>query len=273
MPTVVPPSTHLHVPHNYPLPSVVLQPVLMSTGHTPMYTSAVSTLVRAQRRVPFRHPESYQCHDPSSSPWSDFVSSVLVFAAFTVETWLSGCRHTAAASVCTSMRSSVIWRYLCVHSHFHSNLRCLGGIFSCEHFQAGIYMRVKWNWVVLIFSFFSCMSQMTLNDLKHFTYWILTKTHTGICYSVSEFLWWCQMPMYSILLLKCPWWGCHPPWGCDGWVPEDDHWKSYALKSGFYSLCLSWTRRYSTKYTSFLDVFFLTCPNLQHTLPAYKYTL
>lgn len=38
----------LHASHYYPLPFAVFQPVLMSTGHTPMYTSAVSTLVRAQ---------------------------------------------------------------------------------------------------------------------------------------------------------------------------------------------------------------------------------
>lgn len=61
------PCTHPHAVHNYPLPSVVLQPVLMSTGHTPMYTSAVSTLVRAQRSAPRRHPESYQLHHLSSS--------------------------------------------------------------------------------------------------------------------------------------------------------------------------------------------------------------
>lgn len=48
------PWTWLHAAHYYPLPSAVLQPVLMSTGHTPMYTSAVSTLVRAQWCMPPR---------------------------------------------------------------------------------------------------------------------------------------------------------------------------------------------------------------------------
>lgn len=54
---------------------------------------------------------------------SDFVSSFLVFAAFSVETWLSGSLY------CQNMRSSVIWRYQCAHSHFHSNLPHLGGFF------------------------------------------------------------------------------------------------------------------------------------------------
>lgn len=46
------PCARLHASRYYPLPFAVLQPVLMSTGHTPMYTSAVSTLVRAQWRMP-----------------------------------------------------------------------------------------------------------------------------------------------------------------------------------------------------------------------------
>lgn len=45
------PCARLHASRYYPLPFAVLQPVLMSTGHTPMYTSAVSTLVRAQWRM------------------------------------------------------------------------------------------------------------------------------------------------------------------------------------------------------------------------------
>ncbi len=61
------PCTHPHAVHSYTLPSVVLQPVLMSTGHTPMYTSAVSTLVRAQRSAPLRHPDGYRYHHQSSS--------------------------------------------------------------------------------------------------------------------------------------------------------------------------------------------------------------
>lgn len=159
---------------------------------------------------------------------SDFVSSFLVFAAFSVKTWLSGCRQTAArfCLYCQNMRSSVIWRYQCAHSHFHSNLPHLGGFFSCEHFQVWIYMRVMWNsWVVLIFSFFSYMSQTSLKDLAHFlkwvsqvVYWIHTKTYTGICYSMSEFLWWCQMPMHITAEVSVVWWRCHPPWGCDGWL-------------------------------------------------------
>lgn len=63
----VPSCAHPRALHNYLLPSVVLQPVLMSTGHTPMYTSAVSTLVRAQRCAPLRHPECHQCPHQSST--------------------------------------------------------------------------------------------------------------------------------------------------------------------------------------------------------------
>lgn len=56
-------------------PSVVLQPVLMSTGHTPMYTSAVSTLVRPRRFVSLRQCQTLPA---SSSPtlmksWFFFV--------------------------------------------------------------------------------------------------------------------------------------------------------------------------------------------------------
>lgn len=53
-------------PAQLPSPSVVLQPVLMSTGHTPMYTSAVSTLVRAQQSMLVHQRESYQYHHQSS---------------------------------------------------------------------------------------------------------------------------------------------------------------------------------------------------------------
>lgn len=227
MPTVVPPSSHLHVPHNYPLPSVVLQPVLMSTGHTPMYTSAVSTLVRAQRRVPFRHPESYQCHEPSSSPSVRFC--VLIPCLCCIECPNLAVWQTAARFYlyCQSMRSSVIWRYQCVHSHFHSNLLRLGGFSSCEHFQAWIYMTVMWNcWVVLIFSFLSCMSQVSLKDLAHFLKWVsgyLLNTHKilyllNLFFNVRVPFWWCQMPMHITAEVSVIWWRCHPPWGCDGWL-------------------------------------------------------
>lgn len=71
------PCARLHASHYYPLPFAVLQPVLMSTGHTPMYTSAVSTLVRAQWRMP---PQ--QCRHPSSL--SGVVSPFAAFAVFAV---------------------------------------------------------------------------------------------------------------------------------------------------------------------------------------------
>lgn len=58
---------------SYRLPTFCcfLQPVLMSTGHTPMYTSAVSTLVRSHGTTAPSPPEACRRRQPPSSPPSD----------------------------------------------------------------------------------------------------------------------------------------------------------------------------------------------------------
>lgn len=121
-----PPRTHFAWPPQLPLSlSVVLQPVLMSTGHTPMYTSAVSTLVRAQHRVAF----------------------LLMAVCFRADIRPLNTFHLFC------MWSSVSWWYQCAHNHLHSDLSdwCKPFDFNSSNFLKAVSitqplrMRVGWT--------------------------------------------------------------------------------------------------------------------------------
>lgn len=107
------PRAHPHALHNYPLPSVVLQPVLMSTGHTPMYTSAVSTLVRAQRSVaapsPWKVTGIIISHQHQCDLYPHFLS---LLDLLSLNVWLSDCRWTAARSTPFYLYCQRLWGHL-----------------------------------------------------------------------------------------------------------------------------------------------------------------
>lgn len=105
--TLVTPSSLPLSSSSYPLPSsVVLQPVLMSSGHNPMYTSAVSTLVRAQHLLMLTALLFYHHHHHRSG----FLTSLLVLYCDIIlspasQAWLY---YHSLLSVAI-MRSSSLW--------------------------------------------------------------------------------------------------------------------------------------------------------------------
>lgn len=133
------PCTCLHVSHYYPLPFAVLQPVLMSTGHTPMYTSAVSTLVRAQWCIP---------------PWKSAVSPSVIPIWFRVPIYRLGwnCHRSNCGLLHQSVQSSSFSFFICdgkVEGHCGISVLVLIVIqipvsfILCEYSWAWIHMSPK----------------------------------------------------------------------------------------------------------------------------------